>query len=455
MQERIDLLERRLARERKARKEAESLLERKAAELWDANRDLQGLIAELDQKVVDRTTEAMAARDLAVAASRAKSTFLANMSHEIRTPLNAIIGMSGLVLESDLTADQRDLLGVVKASGDSLLALINDILDFSKVEARQLTMESAVFDLRACVKDAARMLETRAREVNLNYVREIAPDVPAFVVGDSLRLRQVLVNLLSNAIKFTQEGGVSLHVACEPPASQGRTPLIRFVVRDTGIGIAAENLEKIFQPFTQADSSITRKFGGTGLGLAICRELVQRMGGDLHIDSSPGQGSTFRFSINLPPASAPEVGPLTPPARPLPTVEGSAAVPVDGARRVLLVDDLPINRKLASRLLQSMGHQVVEAADGQEALEALAREGFDLVLMDMQMPVMDGLQATRAWREREAREQRVRTPVVAMTANAMDEDRDRCLEAGMDAHLSKPIIKDVLREMVERLALQR
>ena len=390
-------------------------------------------------------TEMVKFTEAAQEASRVKSQFLANMSHEIRTPMNAIIGMTMLVLDTPINADQRELLGIVKSAGNALLALINDILDFSKIEAGQMTLEMVEFDLHECVRGAARMLADRARDKGIAFECAVGPSVPQFVTGDAHRLRQVLINLLSNAVKFTSTGWVRLNVSATPAADA--ISILEFHIRDTGPGIPQDRLEQIFKPFGQADGSITRKFGGTGLGLSISSDLVERMGGTIVVNSVVGEGSTFHFSIHMPVA------------QPLATrilLQDAVLGPAHGAgaRHVLLVDDIAVNRLLAVRLLESMGHVVTIATNGMEAVQQIERNNFDLVLMDLQMPVMDGYQATERIRQLEATGTR-HTPIVAMTAHAMQDEKQRCLDAGMVGHVSKPISKQSLWVAVQQHALPR
>ncbi len=378
------------------------------------------------------------ARDAAEAANLAKGAFLANMSHEIRTPMNGIIGMSQLALEAPSEDERREHMQIVKQSAESLLDIINDILDFSKIEAGKLTLEQVPFDLRASVQLGLHALRMRAQEKGLALTCRVADDLPQQLVGDPTRLRQVLVNLIGNAIKFTARGEVVLDIAQGPALPSGMS--VRFTVRDTGIGIAADKLESIFDAFSQADTSTTRKYGGTGLGLTITQRLVTLMGGELRVHSQPGQGTSF--DVVLPMGLATAAAEAAPPLAT--RTAADAPQPATGLR-VLLVEDHPVNQKLAKHLLQRWGHQVTLANNGQEALDAVsAGQPFDLLLMDMQMPVMDGIEATRHIRALEALRGWPNLPIIAMTANAMQGDRDDCLAAGMNDYLSKPMRPDEL-----------
>jgi len=398
------------------------------------------VVRDVEQRL-EAERELRRAKDLAEAATRAKSMFLATMSHEIRSPLNAVIGMTDLTLGSSLEPQQRENLEIAKRSAGLLLDLINDILDFSRIEAGHTVLEERNFHLLELVDAVVASLSVRAGQVGLRLTTEAQLDTLPWLRGDARRVQQILVNLVANAIKFTPAGSVQVITRSEPLGAD-RVGL-QISVRDTGIGIPADQLERVFETFQQVDGSTTRNYQGSGLGLAISRKLARLMGGDVEVSSTPGQGSHFTVRVVVQPGE--------PEDRDLPDDCARVEAAVPGyPPRILLVEDKLFNQKVAQQYLGRMGCQVVIAEDGAQAIAALETDRFDLVFMDIQMPVMDGVQATRAWRAREEREGRERTPIVAMTADAFAEDRERCLAAGMEDFLTKPVDPSKLEVAVRR-----
>jgi PAS domain S-box-containing protein len=433
-------------------RESEHMVRRKDGSLFpafyvfNALKDRQGRSMGFVSVSIDLTERKKVEQDLLLAkeraesATKAKSEFLANMSHEIRTPMNAVIGLTGLLLNTNIDSEQRDYVETIRSSGDSLLAVISDILDFSKIEGGMLDLEKEPFDLQKCLEASLNMVAQAAMRKGLLLGFSIEPNVPRMLLGDLTRLKQILVNLLGNAVKFTEAGEIFVSVSSQPEDGKHE---IHFAVKDTGIGISKDRMSRLFQSFSQVDASTTRKYGGTGLGLAISKNLAELMGGRIWAESEPGKGSVFYFTIEA--EASPEPSPEEPQGEPL---QPPAGLDHEAKKHlcILLAEDNVVNQKVAIRMLERLGYKADVAANGLQVLSALQSHPYDVVLMDVQMPDMDGLEATRRIRRMPG----CQPYIIAMTAHAMKGDREECLEAGMNDYVSKPVRIEELQIAIER-----